>query len=86
MQADKGLRSSVDPMIEFVVVTKCGRRMDRQAFDYDSLLRDLQYNGLTPVFIQPSAEYEAEIMAKEEQQRLTHELMQAIEEGMKQSA
>lgn len=86
MQA-KGLRSSVDPMTEFVVLTKCGRRMDRQAFDYQSLIRDLHFNGVMPVFIQPLTEYEAEIRAKEEQERLNHELAQAVEtEGMKRSA
>lgn len=82
----EGMRSSVDPMTEFVVITACGRRMDRQAFDYESLIRDLHFRGLKPVFIQPLSEYEAEIHAKEEQERLNHELKEEIERELKESA
>ena len=86
MPAEKGLRSSVDPMTEYVVVTKCGRRMDRQAFDYESLINDLYFNGLEPVFIQPMSEYEAEVLSREEQERLTDELIRAIDKELKHSA
>jgi hypothetical protein len=82
----KGLRSSVDPMTEYVVETACGRRMDRRAFDYESLIRDLHFNGLTPTFIQPLTEYEADVRNKEEQERLNDEISRAIDEGMKRSA
>ncbi|MGR6546312.1 hypothetical protein [Paenibacillus tundrae] len=79
----KGLRSSVDPMTEYIVITTASRVLRRPAFDYNDLLRDLYNNGHTPVYIKPASEYEAEIMAREEQERLHHELDRAIEEERK---
>lgn len=72
-------------LTEFYVVTDCGRTFSWSGHDYDSLIRDLLFRGYKPVYIKPMTEYEAEVMAREEQERLNHELSQAIE-GMKCSA
>lgn len=69
--------------VEYVVVTTASRILSWHANDYNELIRDLHFYGHTPVYIKPMSEYEAEIMARDEQERLTHELMQAIEEERK---
>lgn len=73
-------------LTEFYVVTDCGRTFSWSEHDYDSLIRDLHFRGYKPVYIKPMTEYEAEVMAREEQERLVDELTRAIEEGMKRIA
>lgn len=73
-------------LIEYRVVTACGRIFAWSEHDYDSLIRDLHFRGYKPVYIKPMSEYEAEIMAREEQERLTDELFRAVEEELKHSA
>lgn len=74
-------------LTEFYVTTTCGRNFVWSEHDYGSLIRSLHFRGYTPAFIQPYSEYEAEVKAREEQERLNHELTQAVEtEGMKRSA
>lgn len=68
---------------EFVVVTTEGRILGRHALSYRDLISDLHYDGHTPVYIRTMAEYQADIVALEEQERLHHELQQAIEEERK---
>ncbi|WP_145413760.1 hypothetical protein [Paenibacillus xylanexedens] len=76
----EGLRSSETPLTEYRVVTESGRIFCWSAFDYDHLFRSMRDRGHTPVYAKPMSEYEADIMAREDQERLHHELAQAIEE------
>ncbi|WP_339306480.1 hypothetical protein [Paenibacillus sp. FSL R5-0519] len=69
----EGLRSSVDPMTTYIVSTQGGRVLERQAFDYEDLIRDLYNNQHVPVKIWTQAEYDAEI----------EELKQEIKEELK---
>ncbi|WP_433748317.1 hypothetical protein [Paenibacillus amylolyticus] len=70
-------------LTEFRVVTAAGRIFGWNAFDYEDLFRSMQARGHTPVYAKPLSEYEAEIANREEQERLHHELQQAIEEERK---
>lgn len=79
----KGLRSSETPLTEYRVVTEDGRIFSWSAFDYNDLFQQLRLRGHAPIFAKPMSEYEADIMAREDQERLHHELVQAIEEERK---
>lgn len=70
-------------LTEYRVVTTAGRIFSWSAFDFDDLFRRMQARGHTPVYAKPLSEYEAEIADREEQDRLHHELQQAIEEERK---
>ncbi|WP_091016062.1 hypothetical protein [Paenibacillus amylolyticus] len=79
----EGLRSNVDPMTTYIVSTQGGRVLKRPAFDYNDLIRDLYNNQHVPVKIWTQSEYDAEVMAQDEQDRLHYELDRAIEEERK---
>lgn len=72
--------------IDWIVDTKCGRHMGWPAANEADLRRTLEYYGYTPTFLQPMTEYEAEILAKEQQEDLMHEFRTEIEREMKESA
>lgn len=78
-----GQRSSIDPMTTYIVSTQAGRVLKRPAFDFNDLISDLYNNQHVPVKIWTQSEYDAEIMAREEQERFHHELDRAIEEERK---
>ena len=71
---------------EFYVVTDCGRTFAWSEHDYESLLRDLHYHGYRPVYIKPMSEYEAEVMAREEPERLMDEWRRQFDEDVRKSA
>lgn len=72
---------------EYRVETDCGRIYAWSAVDRTSLLRELKQKNIKAVDVKPMSEYESEVKAREEQERLNHELAQAVEtEGMKRSA
>lgn len=71
---------------DFYVATKCGRTFGWSAVDYSSLIRELHEKNYVPTFIQPMSEYEAEVLSREEQERLTDELHRAIDKELKHSA
>ena len=73
-------------LTEYMVVTQCGRTFSWSDTDYTSLIRSLHFAGYTPVFIQPLTEYEAEVMAREEQERLMDEFRRQFEEDVRKSA
>lgn len=79
----EGMRSSETPLTEYRVVTEAGRIFSWSAFDYNDLFRELRRKGHAPIYARPMSEYEAEVIAREEQERLHHELVQAIEEERK---
>lgn len=79
----EGLRSSETPLTEYRVVTEAGRVLSWNAFDYNDLFQQLRLRGHSPIYAKPLSEYEAEVMAREEQERLHHELDRAIEEERK---
>lgn len=83
MNQKSGLRSSVDELTVFRVVTTAGRIFNWNAFDYEDLFRSLGERGHTSVYAKPLTEYEAEVADREEQERLHHEFVQAIEEERK---
>lgn len=72
--------------VEYLVLTKCGRRFGWPAFDLESLFRDLTFKGYESTFVQPMSEYEAEIQAKEQQEDLMHEFRVELERELKESA
>ncbi|WP_339283734.1 hypothetical protein [Paenibacillus sp. FSL R5-0486] len=79
----EGMRSSETPLTVYRVVTDAGRVLSWSAFDYNDLFRQLRRRGHDPIYAKPLSEYEAEIADREEQERLHHELQQAIEEERK---
>ncbi|UPK42502.1 hypothetical protein [Paenibacillus pabuli] len=83
MMPAEGLRSSETPLTEYRVVTEDGRIFSWSAFDYNDLFAQLRRRGHAPIYAKPMGEYEAEVMAREDQERLHHELVKAIEEERK---
>jgi len=73
-------------LVDYLVITKCGRRFGWKAFDMDSLFRDLQFRGYVADFVKPMSEYEAVIEAKEQQELETHEFRLELERELKESA
>ena len=71
---------------EFYVLTECGRTFAWSAVDYSSLMKELVFKGYRAKEVMPLTEYEAEVLNREEQQRLTDELFRAVEEELKHSA
>lgn len=71
---------------EFYVLTECGRTFAWSAVDYSSLMKELVSKGYRAKEVMPLTEYEAEVLNREEQQRLTDELFRAVEEELKHSA
>ncbi|NEU27063.1 hypothetical protein G3M74_13250 [Paenibacillus polymyxa] len=59
----KGLRSSVDVMTEYHVLTECGRNLAEYDFDIDSLCRRLEQRNYKPALIETMEEYEANLAA-----------------------
>jgi len=57
------MQANTDPRypapIEFIVDTKDKRHLRYSAISYESLIRDLHFDGHTPTFIMPLSEYEA---------------------------
>lgn len=79
------MQANTDPRYpqptQFIVDTADGRHMQWPAYGYDDLLRTLHFYGHTPKFIMPLSEYEAEILAKEQQEDLIHELERELKES-----
>ncbi|KKO51110.1 hypothetical protein [Paenibacillus sp. DMB20] len=73
-------------LTEYYVVTQCGRTFGWSDTDFDSLIRSLHFSGYTPVYIKPMSEYEAEVMAREEQERLMDEFRRQFDEDVRKSA
>lgn len=73
-------------LTEYYVVTECGRTFAWSDTDYASLIRSLHYSGYKAAYIKPLSEYEAEVMAREEQERLIEEWRKEIEEDVRKSA
>ena len=71
---------------EFYVVTECGRTFGWSAVDMESLFRELNQKGYTAVYVKPMDEYEAEVMAREEQERLMDEFRRQFDEDVRKSA
>jgi len=63
--------------VEYLVITKCGRRFGWAALDMNQLFRDLHERGYVATSVQPMTEYEAEIFAREEQEILVGELKES---------
>lgn len=74
------------PLIDYLVQTECGRNFGWSATDMSSLVRDLEYRGYKATFVQTMSEYEAELHAQEEQDRLVDELRKAAGQEMKRTA
>lgn len=72
--------------IDYLVLTKCGRRFGWAAPNLDRLFRDMIERNYTVTFVQPMSEYEAEIVAKEAQEDLMHEFRTELERELKESA
>jgi len=58
------MSSSVTPLTEYRVLTKCGRELTWSAFDLEHLMRDLIYKGFRATHVQTMEEYEAEQVAE----------------------
>ncbi|MFS8215664.1 hypothetical protein [Paenibacillus peoriae] len=63
MMPAKGLRSSVDVMTEYHVLTECGRNLAEYDFDIESLRRRLKERNYKPELIETIEEYEANLAA-----------------------
>lgn len=73
-------------LVDYLVITKCGRRFAWSACDLESLFIDLHFRGYVAEFVQLMSEYEAEIEAKEQQEDLMHEFRVELERELKESA
>lgn len=73
-------------LTEYYVVTECGRTFAWSEHDYESLIRSLHHSGYRATYIKPLSEYEAEVRAQEEQERLMDEHRRQFEEDVRKSA
>jgi hypothetical protein len=46
-------------LVEYLVLTECGRRFAWSALGYDQLFRDMRERNYTVTFVMPLKEYEA---------------------------
>lgn len=72
--------------IEYRVEAEGGRIYSWSAVDMDSLFRELTQKNIRAKNVKPLSEYEAEIMAREEQERLMDEHHRQYEEDVRKSA
>lgn len=71
---------------DYLVLTTCGRRFGWAATSMESLFHELTQKGYKATFVQPMTEYDAEILAKEQQEDLMHEFRTELERELKESA
>lgn len=67
-------------LVEYLVLTQCGRRFGWSAPGLDTLFRDMRDRDYTVTYVKPMTEYEAEVTAREEQEELNYELDKAAGE------
>lgn len=66
---------------EYRVLTECGRNFAWSATDMEHLFRSMADRGYFAKHVQLMSEYEAELEAQYQQERLVRELQEAIEKG-----
>ena len=73
-------------VVQYIVETKCGRTIQMAALDMHQLFRDLQEKSIKAEKVITLSEYDAEILAKEQQEDLMHEFRMELERELKESA
>jgi hypothetical protein len=71
----------MESLIEYRVLTECGRNFCWSAESLDDLFRKMSYRGYFAKHVQLMSEYEAECERQYEQARLERELQEAVEKG-----
>lgn len=66
---------------EYRVLTECGRNFAWSADSLEDLFRSLSHRSYFAKHVQLMSDYEAELEQQYEQERLVHELNEAIEKG-----
>lgn len=68
-------------LTEYRVLTECGRNFAWAAENFDELFRKMSDRGYFAKRVQLMSEYEAELEAQYQQERLIRELQEAIGKG-----